>query len=411
MFVLLKSTSFACTIMLRSLGFFFALPLVTYLAALSLVALFPALQTHVFYLHRVSLIWSKDLNIPEQFGFLKGQVTPFFIKSSDGESLHTWHVLPLILYRQYQRELRLEPSGPAADITETLPFKLLRDDPEARVVISLHGTAGCLGSGWRPESYRNLYSTAPDKIHVLAIDYRGYGLSTGTPSEDGLLQDAVALIDWTINIAGIPPDRIVIFGQSLGTAVGLSLLNHYISQDSPIAFSGSVFVAAFSDVATLTSTYRIGGTIPVLSPLARIPLLFNFFISFLTSTWLSKDRLGEYISRSERTVQDHKFDLTFIHANDDADITYQHSEVMFWHAVNATAENGILFHTIEARKDALKIDLGEGGWEVEWKTPGGVIRQQMLKYGLHDKIMSYPVVALAVLKAFQNTHPGFAACN
>jgi len=61
----------------------------------------------------------------------------------------------------------------------------------------------------------------------------------------------------------------VLFAHSLGTAVGMALLQHLAVSATPIYFSGTVFLASFSDVATLTAaTYRIGGVIPVLSPLA-----------------------------------------------------------------------------------------------------------------------------------------------
>jgi len=37
---------------------------------------------------------------------------------------------------------------------------------------------------------------------------------------------------------------------------------------------------------------------------------------------------------------------------------------------------------------------------MEWKGRGGVIREQIVKHGLHDRIMSYPIVSLAVARAF-----------
>ena len=36
---------------------------------------------------------------------------------------------------------------------------------------------------------------APDRIHTIAMDYRGFGSSTGVPSEEGLLMDALTLAD------------------------------------------------------------------------------------------------------------------------------------------------------------------------------------------------------------------------
>ncbi|OMP82599.1 Monoacylglycerol lipase ABHD12 [Diplodia seriata] len=378
-----------------------------YLAILSLLIALPVVQNHVFYLHRLSLASLPHLNVPEAFGFLRGQVTPFSIDTADGEMLHAWHVLPLGIYQHHQQELLVEPSGYAADMHSKLGFQLLRDDLEARLVIFLHGTAGCIASGRRPDSYRALSSTSPDKIHVLTADYRGYGLSTGTPSEEGLLLDAIAIVDWAMNTAGIPPSRIVIFGQSLGTAVAISLLQHFSSQSPPTSFSGTVLVATFSDVATLTSTYRIGGVIPVLSPLSTLPPLLSFVTSYLRNTWPSNHRVADFIRRSEIGDSGSKYHLTFIHAEDDAVIGHAHSAVMFWHAVNASTSAGITFDELEREKSVRKRDMGEGGWAVDWETPGGSIGLQLLKYGVHDRLMAYPATAMAVLRAFQAGDAGF----
>lgn len=384
-----------------------AIPSTIYLGILGLLIAFPTIQTHVFYLHRLSLTWFKDLNVPEAFGYLPGQVTPFSIETADGENLHAWHVLPLGAYRRNQQEILAEPTGFTPDVTSKRAFQLLRDDPESRLVIYLHGTAGCLASGWRPDSYRALYAGAPDKIHVLAADYRGYGFSTGTPSEEGLLLDAIAIADWAMNVANIPPSRIVLFGQSLGTAVATSLARHFASQSPPVGFSGIVLVASFSDVATLTATYRIGGVVPVLSPLAKIPPLLTFFTSYLRSTWMSKDRIAEFIRRSESEAATGKYHVTFIHAEDDTDIGCLHSDVMFWHAVNATTPMGISFAELERVKGLKRRDMGSGGWVVEWPASKGVIRLEMLKYGVHDKLMAYPVTSVAVMRAFQAADPAF----
>ena len=56
----------------------------------------------------------------------------------------------------------------------------------------------------------------------MIIDYRGYGKSEGTPSEDGLYADARAAYDWLIQ-RGVAPERIVLYGESLGAAVAIEL--------------------------------------------------------------------------------------------------------------------------------------------------------------------------------------------
>lgn len=54
---------------------------------------------------------------------------------------------------------------------------------------------------------------------VLAFDYRGFGLSEGTPNENALYRDAMTAWDYLVNVRGIDPRRIVLHGHSLGGAV------------------------------------------------------------------------------------------------------------------------------------------------------------------------------------------------
>ncbi|KAF2758323.1 alpha/beta-hydrolase [Pseudovirgaria hyperparasitica] len=367
----------------------------------------PSLQDHVIYLHRVTLTWFQDANVPEQWGFLRNQVTPFNLKTPDGETLHAWHVLPLETYRKNAAALRAEPVGLCQDIKQSLGFRLLTDDPDARLVLYYHGAAGTLGSGWRPQSYRALSAAAPN-AHILAIDYRGFGASTGWPSEAGLLTDALALARFAMDDAHIPPERIVVFGQSLGTGVGVSLTEHLGALDPPVLFAGTVLVAPFADVGLLTKTYKVAGTIPLLSPVAIFPALLAFFNGFIVSKWPVKDKLATHIRRcetrkgaGERGV---KYDVTLIHAEDDYDIPWVHSEIVFWHAVNAMRRPeapSLAFEELEAEKEKLRTGLGAGGWEVEWRGSGGVVREQIVRHGLHDRVMSYPVVSVAVARAFE----------
>ncbi|RDW57749.1 hypothetical protein BP5796_12550 [Coleophoma crateriformis] len=362
-------------------------------------------QSHVVYLHAIQMTWFKDLNVPETFGFLKNQVTPFSIKTSDGERLYAWHILPAELYRRHEQPLVAEPVGFVSDITSRLAFQLLRDNPEARLIIHMHGAAGTVGSGYRVPNYRALSAGQPGKIHVLTFDYRGFGRSTGTPSESGLILDGLAVVEWAMNVAGIPPSRILIFGQSMGTAVSIAVSKQLALQSPPVVFAGTVLVAPFVDTARLASTYRVAGTIPILSPLARFPLLFNYLQCFIWDKWLSKDNVAQYIRANE--ANDEKYRLTIIHAEDDYDIPWHHTPILFWHAVNASVPAGISYNDLELRKLESKVDLGAAGSVMEWRTDNGVIREEILKTGLHDVIMGYPVITMAVMRSFAAVDPAF----
>ena len=362
-------------------------------------------QAHIVYLHRIQMTWFKDLDVPETFGFLRNQVTPFFVKSPDGEPLYAWHVLPIELYRKHELALITEPSGVVADITSRLAFRLLRDDPDARLILHMHGAAGTVGSGYRVPNYRALLAGQPRKIHVLTFDYRGFGRSSGIPNERGIILDAIAIVDWATNVAGIPPSRILIFGQSLGTAVSLAILEHFALQSPSVVFTGAVLVAPFVDVATLVATYRVAGLIPILSPLAKFPFLFGYLRTFVRDTWLSQNRIAEYARVNEANGR--KYRLTLIHAEDDYDIPWHHTQTLFWHAVNATVPGGMTSTEFGKKKSESKKDLGAAGSVMEWRTENGVIREEILKTGLHDVVMGNPVITMAVMRIFEAADPSF----
>lgn len=58
---------------------------------------------------------------------------------------------------------------------------------------------------------------------VAAVNYRGYGLSEGRPSEAALTADALVIYDWLAKRKDIDADRIVVFGRSLGSGVAVQL--------------------------------------------------------------------------------------------------------------------------------------------------------------------------------------------
>jgi fermentation-respiration switch protein FrsA (DUF1100 family) len=58
---------------------------------------------------------------------------------------------------------------------------------------------------------------------VLVFDYPGYGRSAGSPSEAGCYAAAEAAYDWLTRARKVPPQRVLIYGRSLGTAVAVEL--------------------------------------------------------------------------------------------------------------------------------------------------------------------------------------------
>ena len=91
--------------------------------------------------------------------------------------------------------------------------------PEKPVVLFCHGNS-CTIDQWSWVIDRWTRMIGAD---VLIFDYRGYGRSTGTPTEEGLYIDARAAYDWLVEEKKVDPKRILLVGQSLGGGVAMQL--------------------------------------------------------------------------------------------------------------------------------------------------------------------------------------------
>lgn len=110
-----------------------------------------------------------------------------------------------------------------------------RESSNQFVVVFCHGNGGNISH--RLDASRALLGTG---VAVFVFDYRGYGRSSGRPSEEGTYRDAVAAYEWVRN-KGFSPKNIVAFGESLGGAVSTEL-----ALRRPVG--GLILVSAFTSV-------------------------------------------------------------------------------------------------------------------------------------------------------------------
>ena len=175
-------------------------------------------------------------------------------------------------------------------------FELLRNDPKSRLLLYFHGNSATIAQERRTVEYRSYASGAPENMFVLTFDYRGFGRSTGDPSESGLLNDAEAIIDWALNTTGISPDRIVLLGHSLGTAVVAGAAHRYAKRG--VEFAGLILCAAFTNAGNAFSSYSIGGVVPVLAPLKLSAAFQSWFCHRMQDTWHTDHRLAQLARKS-----------------------------------------------------------------------------------------------------------------
>jgi fermentation-respiration switch protein FrsA (DUF1100 family) len=114
-------------------------------------------------------------------------------------------------------------------------------DKARRVILFLHGNAGNISH--RLDSIRIFNKLG---LGTLIIDYRGYGSSTGTPTEAGTYLDAEAAWRYLVEERGFSPQDIIICGRSLGGAVAV----HLASQQKPAAL---IVESTFTSVPDLAA--------------------------------------------------------------------------------------------------------------------------------------------------------------
>lgn len=116
-------------------------------------------------------------------------------------------------------------------------------------VLFFHGNAGDVSH--RLESVRLFHELG---LSVLIVDYRGYGRSEGRPSEAGTYADAEAAWSYLTAERGVPAERIVVFGRSLGGPIAAELASRHTPR-------GLVIESAFTSVPDLAA--RIYWFLPV----------------------------------------------------------------------------------------------------------------------------------------------------
>ncbi|WP_292988301.1 alpha/beta hydrolase [Nitrosomonas sp.] len=165
-------------------------------AYLALVLLVFFLQSYLIYFPQTG----RDIaSTPEQIGLAYESVE---IKTGDKETLHGWFV-------------------PAPDAVGT--------------VLLFHGNAGNISHRL---DYLPMFRAL--RLNTLMFDYRGYGRSSGTPTEKGTYEDAIAAWQFLTESKGIASQEIVLYGESLGGAVAAWLA---VQQNPAMLVLASVFTS------------------------------------------------------------------------------------------------------------------------------------------------------------------------
>lgn len=191
------------------------------------------------------------------------------LETTDGETLAAWYLAP--------------------------------SKPTAPVVLFFHGNGGGL-----EHKVARWADIAARGWGLLALSYRGYPGSTGTPSEDGLAIDARTAYQWLLERHAA--SRVVLHGFSLGTGVGVTL-------------------ATEVDAAAL---------------ILEAPFLSTVDLARDMYFWLPVDLLLVDQFRSDKRIADVRMPTLIVHGTDDEVVPFSKGKALFARAVEPKA-----FVTIE----------------------------------------------------------------
>jgi pimeloyl-ACP methyl ester carboxylesterase len=221
-------------------------------------------------------------------GCLPGGGEDISLQTADGLQLHGWHLLPSKL-----------SAGNADDFDRFLA--------EGRqVVIFFHGNGG--NRLHRDLDYQ-LFSRL--NLHIIAFDYRGYGENPGSPTEENFAADAHAMWKYVTETRHVSPDRIILYGESLGGGVATRLAAEVCAAGTPPA--GLILRSTFSSMVAAAGYHH----------------------PWLPVSWILKDQY-----RSDQRIPQLTAPLLMLHGTNDTIVPLSLGQQLF-HLAPDRAANGI----------------------------------------------------------------------
>nr|GMC61545.1 protein bem46 isoform X1 [Ipomoea batatas]GMD86254.1 protein bem46 isoform X1 [Ipomoea batatas] len=180
--------------------------------------------------------------------------------------------------------------------------------------------------------------------NVFMLSYRGYGASDGYPSQHGITKDAQAALDHLVQRTDIDTSRIVVFGRSLGGAVGAVL-----TKNNPDKVAALILENTFTSILDMAGVllpflkWFIGGSG------SKGPKLLNFVVR---SPWNTIDVVGEI-----------KQPILFLSGLQDEMVPPSHMEMLY--AKAAARNKQCLFVEFP---NGMHMDTWLAGGDRYWRT-------------------------------------------
>ncbi|XP_053452211.1 protein ABHD12B isoform X2 [Nycticebus coucang] len=253
--------------------------------------IFPPLMEMLIYLNFFKAPFLVDLKKPE----LKiPHTVNVYIRAEAKVILGVWHVVPSC-------------RGEDARGKDHCWYEAALGDGNP-IVVYLHGSAEHRAAPHRLKLAKVL---SYGGFHVLSVDYRGFGDSTGKPTEEGLTVDAVCVYEWAKARSGGTP--VCLWGHSLGTGVATNAARVLEEKGCPV--DAIVLEAPFTNMWTASINY------PLLKIYRKLP---GFLCTLMDA--LRKDRI---VFPNDENVKFLSSPLLILHGEDDKTVPLEYGTKLY----------------------------------------------------------------------------------
>ncbi|KAM4723404.1 lysophosphatidylserine lipase ABHD12-like [Anableps anableps] len=275
--------------------------LTAYVSVPVILYLFPWILSHAIFSHLLRFPYSVDLRRPQD---VLNHTCNFYLSTEEGISVGVWHTLPV---SQWDAS-----AGRNVDwYHETL------GDGSA-VIIYLHGNLGTRAVSHRVELVKILSAAG---YHVLSLDYRGFGDSTGDPSEVGLTSDALYLYHWAKTQSR--GSLVCLWGHSLGSGVATNAAVKIQEQGSAV------------DALILQAPYTRIGEVVTNNWLAK---MYMFLPGFESLFWNILERINISLA-NDKNLQKLNSPLLILHSEDDNVVPLHMGQKLYQISLQAQRES------------------------------------------------------------------------
>lgn len=245
--------------------------------------LFPWILGHVVFSHLLRFPFFVDLSRPED---VLNHTCNFYLDTEADVSVGVWHTLPA---SQWEKAAGRSPEWYQETLGDGSP-----------VIIYLHGNAGTRALIHRVELVK-VFSAAG--YHVFSLDYRGFGDSSGEPSEAGVTSDALYLYHWVKKQSRGP---VYLWGHSLGSGVATNAALKIQEQGSVV--DALILDGAFTSVEEMVAKH----------PIVK---MYKFLPGFEGLFWNILER-NNIVFANDKNLKVLNSPLLILHAEDDHIVPY-----------------------------------------------------------------------------------------